>query len=466
MAEQELIFGFKFISRQDDRFTYGTSDTDNITSVFKNSRVSTYDSRLIFNNIKNFTILKRGSSDTIINGSGAIYVPSVNRSDLVIGGGSSTKGYIKDLAGWSPNIYDEANKAYYMLDYVSYVDSAGKETDSKTNAIQAHYKMFIPLYYRADNVDTLVPTIEARNMSTSIGTYSITGIDNRTDSTDSAVIDETYLTPIFSQNMFRFVDGDTVYYSNYSFSQAATCSSYDEIIQWLRSSSIKTSKSNNSITVNVSIPSAYRQIYASESSSDINAKAIPARYKLFLIRNTPGRKSTKQTKDNEKIIIPHSYLINGSRWSHPVPSDRAQYDFTEYFSADAEYDFTYTFDLTNILEQEYFHDTATTKVMTIREYVPVATDDGLKVLDRLLDDIKAEMIRFNIIVCDLRTTNCMVLIESNTPKRVVIFDGYGSPEFIPLPNWCPFLGKRKIKRQWQKLMQRYQLDKENRNSEQ
>lgn len=119
-----------------------------------------------------------------------------------------------------------------------------------------------------------------------------------------------------------------------------------------------------------------------------------------------------------------------------------------------------------ILEQEYFRDTATTRVMTIREYVPVATDDGLKVLDRLLDDIKAEMIRFNIIVCDLRTTNCMVLIESNTPKRVVIFDGYGSPEFIPLPNWCPFLGKRKIKRQWQKLMQRYQLDKENRNSEQ
>lgn len=114
-----------------------------------------------------------------------------------------------------------------------------------------------------------------------------------------------------------------------------------------------------------------------------------------------------------------------------------------------------------ILEQEYFHDTHEFKVLTVHEYVLVATDDGLKVLDKLLDDVKAEMLRFNIIVCDLRTSNFMVLIdkETNLPTRVVVFDGYGSPEFIPLPNWIPLLGKRKIERQWKKLMMRYEDDK-------
>lgn len=351
MAAQELIFGFKFISRSGDRFTYGTPDYT--IPVFMNSSVSTYNDKLLFTNIKTFDGFERSDSGTIVSSPNSIYSPSINRSDVVIGGQSSTKGHIVNLSGWKPNIYDEGNKAYYMLDYVSYIDGAGKETTTKTNAIVAHYKMFIPVYSRVDNVDTLIEDIEARNMSTSMGNYSITGIANRTDSTDSAVIDEAYHTPVFSQNMLRFVEGDNVYYSNYSFAQAKTCSSYDEIVQWLRSTSIKTAKSNNNITVNVSIPSAYRNIYVSNTNSPIEVKEIPARYKLFLIRNTPGRKSTKKTIDNEKIIIPHSYLINGTRWSHPVPKDRAQYDFTEYFSADTKYDFTYTFDLTNILEQEY-----------------------------------------------------------------------------------------------------------------
>lgn len=114
-----------------------------------------------------------------------------------------------------------------------------------------------------------------------------------------------------------------------------------------------------------------------------------------------------------------------------------------------------------ILEQEYFHDTNEQKVLTVHQYVLVATDDGLRVLEKLLNDVKAEMIRFNIIVCDLRTINFMVLInrKTNLPFRIVVFDGYGSPEFIPLPNWIPLLGKRKIERQWKKLMMRYEADK-------
>ena len=116
MAAQELIFGFKFISRtNDNRFTYGTPDYT--IPVFMNSEVSTYNDRLLFTNIKTFDGFERNDLGAIVSSSKGIYAPAVNRSDIVIGGGSSTKGYIVNLSGWKPNIYDEGNKAYYMLDY-------------------------------------------------------------------------------------------------------------------------------------------------------------------------------------------------------------------------------------------------------------------------------------------------------------------------------------------------------------
>ena len=117
-----------------------------------------------------------------------------------------------------------------------------------------------------------------------------------------------------------------------------------------------------------------------------------------------------------------------------------------------------------VLEQEYFRTVGTTQVLTVQKYVSLATCEVLKVVDKLLDDVKNEMIYFNIIVCDLRTTNFLVLVENDVPKRVVIIDGYGSPEFIPLPNWIPFLGKLKIERHWKKLMRFYSIDKSRRTS--
>ena len=39
--------------------------------------------------------------------------------------------------------------------------------------------------------------------------------------------------------------------------------------------------------------------------------------------------------------------------------------------------------------------------------------------------------------------------------RYVVIDGYGSPEWIPLPNYCRFFGRRKIQRQWRKFMERW-----------
>ena len=45
-----------------------------------------------------------------------------------------------------------------------------------------------------------------------------------------------------------------------------------------------------------------------------------------------------------------------------------------------------------ILEQEYFRSTDTVKVFTIQKYVSLASDEGIAVLDKLLADIKQEML--------------------------------------------------------------------------
>lgn len=72
---------------------------------------------------------------------------------------------------------------------------------------------------------------------------------------------------------------------------------------------------------------------------------------------------------------------------------------------------------------------------------------------RMLDALKNEMIQSNVIVSDLHGRN-IFRIEKCQCVRLVIIDGYGSPEIVPLPQYFRFLGKMKIERQWKKLMKR------------
>ena len=113
-----------------------------------------------------------------------------------------------------------------------------------------------------------------------------------------------------------------------------------------------------------------------------------------------------------------------------------------------------------ILEQEYLHPNDEYSTILLREYITQATEQELFELDEILDEVKEEMIKKNIIVSDLRTGNTLLFITpSHLIHRLVFLDGFGSPEFIPLPIYCPYFGKKKIQRQWTKFMKKYKEER-------
>ena len=111
-----------------------------------------------------------------------------------------------------------------------------------------------------------------------------------------------------------------------------------------------------------------------------------------------------------------------------------------------------------ILEQECVRDTEEIKTQTLRDFVLSASEEQMTKLETLLEKLLKEMLRLNVIVSDMRTTNILVLTHKGDPFKIMIFDGYGTPEFIPLPNLIPFLGAKKIKRQWDKFKRYYGED--------
>lgn len=67
-----------------------------------------------------------------------------------------------------------------------------------------------------------------------------------------------------------------------------------------------------------------------------------------------------------------------------------------------------------------------------------------------LKQLKAEMIRYNIICNDLHEGN-IFRVEKNSKVRLVIIDGFGPSELIPLCQYINFFGRKKIERQWNKF---------------
>lgn len=91
-------------------------------------------------------------------------------------------------------------------------------------------------------------------------------------------------------------------------------------------------------------------------------------------------------------------------------------------------------------------------VSLLHNYISNPDSDLSEVL-KMLDDLKNEMIRKNIIISDLHGWNFFRVVEDGR-ARLVIIDGYGSPEILPLAQYIRFLGKLKIERQWKKLYRR------------
>ena len=111
-------------------------------------------------------------------------------------------------------------------------------------------------------------------------------------------------------------------------------------------------------------------------------------------------------------------------------------------------------------EQEYLRSTDKLRAVTLKQYILEASQEQFLKIEHLLENIKQEMIRFNVIVSDMRTGNTLLLVDNQQKiNRIVFVDGFGSPEFIPLPIYCPFFGRMKIERQWKKFMKKYQAEK-------
>lgn len=70
-----------------------------------------------------------------------------------------------------------------------------------------------------------------------------------------------------------------------------------------------------------------------------------------------------------------------------------------------------------------------------------------------LGALRVYLLAYNVVPCDLVMSNLLVIERSNT-TTVMLIDGLGASEFIPLPEYVSWLGRRKIRRQWARFMEK------------
>ena len=81
------------------------------------------------------------------------------------------------------------------------------------------------------------------------------------------------------------------------------------------------------------------------------------------------------------------------------------------------------------------------------------SQEQIQELQAALDELKAYLLRYNIIPSDLDVDNIVV---QHVPSgiRLFLIDGFGSTELIPVSNFIHFIGNRKIIRKWEKFILR------------
>lgn len=155
---------------------------------------------------------------------------------------------------------------------------------------------------------------------------------------------------------------------------------------------------------------------------------------------------SKQTK---REIEYFQYLNKRQKFPSFMPKFYAAYKSGDYF----------------IIEQDLLINNDNYRYLTLHEFILQATDSDILMLEQKLIELKKEMITLNVITCDMRTTNIMVELKDDSLNQIYIFDGYGAPEMLHLPNYIPLLGRWKIRRQWKKFERYYQQDLQKRSSQ-
>lgn len=114
----------------------------------------------------------------------------------------------------------------------------------------------------------------------------------------------------------------------------------------------------------------------------------------------------------------------------------------------------YQTDTEVVIEQELISDHPERGILAYRveEFVGNASKQQLAQLEELFRQLLRELKEKNIIISDLHAGNMMLYCnKEGTLLRLIVIDGFGSPEAIPLAKYFPFFGKRKIDRQWAKF---------------
>lgn len=70
-----------------------------------------------------------------------------------------------------------------------------------------------------------------------------------------------------------------------------------------------------------------------------------------------------------------------------------------------------------------------------------------------LDALRDYLLAYNVVPCDLVMSNLLV-IERADATAVMLIDGLGASEAIPLAEYIPWLGRRKIRRKWARFMKK------------
>lgn len=84
-----------------------------------------------------------------------------------------------------------------------------------------------------------------------------------------------------------------------------------------------------------------------------------------------------------------------------------------------------------VLEQEFFGSHDNTQVIGLREFIGEASDEQMNQLDSCLQNVKEEMLRLNVIVTDMRTTNCLVISKIRICQKFSYLWTVRSTRIIP-----------------------------------
>lgn len=82
------------------------------------------------------------------------------------------------------------------------------------------------------------------------------------------------------------------------------------------------------------------------------------------------------------------------------------------------------------------------------------TEPYQQTLVAALQALRQYLLCHNILTMSLKPKNIVLQLREDEHSRCVIVDNIGNSDWIPLGNWVPLLGRRKIERKWQDFRRR------------